>query len=164
MNKDIKVFNGKPYPLGAVCDEKGVNFALFSANAEKVELCLFDESGAKELQRFPILENDNNIWHIYLQGVKAGQLYGYRVYGPYEPAKGKRFNPNKLLMDPYAKKLSGEIIWNKALFGYDTDSEDKDLSFSTLDSAPYVPKSVVVDDTFEWGNDAAPKEIGRAHV
>ncbi len=157
MNKDIRVLNGSPYPLGAACDEKGVNFALFSANAEKVELCLFDESGCKELQRFPILENDNNIWHIYLEGVKAGQLYGYRVYGPYEPAKGKRFNPNKLLMDPYAKKLSGEIIWHKALFGYDTDSADKDLSFSTLDSAPYVPKSVVVDDTFDWGDDAAPK-------
>lgn len=157
MNKDIRVLNGSPYPLGAACDEKGVNFALFSANAEKVELCLFDESGCKELQRFPILENDNNIWHIYLEGVKAGQLYGYRVYGPYEPAKGKRFNPNKLLMDPYAKKLSGEIIWHKALFGYDTDSADKDLSFSTLDSAPYVPKSVVVDDTFDWGVDAAPK-------
>lgn len=150
MNKDIKVLNGSPYPLGAVCDEKGVNFALFSANAEKVELCLFDESGAKELQRFPILENDNNIWHIYLEGVKAGQLYGYRVYGPYEPLKGKRFNPNKLLMDPYAKKLSGEIIWHKALFGYDTESADKDLSFSTLDSAPYVPKSVVTEDTFDW--------------
>ncbi len=157
MNKDIRVLNGSPYPLGAACDEKGVNFALFSANAEKVELCLFDESGCKELQRFPILENDNNIWHIYLEGVKAGQLYGYRVYGPYEPAKGKRFNPNKLLMDPYAKKLSGEIIWHKALFGYDTDSADKDLSFSTLDSAPYVPKSVVVGDTFDWGDDAAPK-------
>ena len=157
MNKDIRVLNGSPYPLGAACDEKGVNFALFSANAEKVELCLFDESGCKELQRFPIFENDNNIWHIYLEGVKAGQLYGYRVYGPYEPAKGKRFNPNKLLMDPYAKKLSGEIIWHKALFGYDTDSADKDLSFSTLDSAPYVPKSVVVDDTFDWGDDVAPK-------
>lgn len=157
MNKDIKVFNGSPYPLGAVCDEKGVNFALFSANAEKVELCLFDESGSKELQRFPIMENDNNIWHIYLQGVKAGQLYGYRVYGPYEPLKGKRFNPNKLLMDPYAKKLSGEIIWHKALFGYDTDSADKDLSFSNLDSAPYVPKSVVVNDTFDWENDKSPK-------
>lgn len=157
MNKDIKVLNGSPYPLGAVCDEKGVNFALFSANAEKVELCLFDESGAKELQRFPILENDNNIWHIYLEGAKAGQLYGYRVYGPYEPLKGKRFNPNKLLMDPYAKKLSGEIIWHKALFGYDTESSDKDLSFSTLDSAPYVPKSVVTEDTFDWKNDKAPK-------
>ena len=162
MNKDIKVLSGNAFPLGATCDEKGVNFALFSANAEKVELCLFDESGSKELQRFPIEVNDNNIWHIYLEGVKAGQLYGYRVYGPYEPAKGKRFNPNKLLMDPYAKKLSGEIIWNKALFGYDTDSADKDLSFSTLDSAPYVPKSVVVNDEFNWENDETPQiEAGK---
>ena len=122
MNKEIKVLTGNSYPLGATFDGKGVNFALFSANAEKVELCLFDESGRKELKRFAITINDNNIWHIYLEGIEVGQLYGYRVYGPYNPAKGKRFNPNKLLMDPYAKKLSGEIIWHKALFGYDVDS------------------------------------------
>lgn len=156
MNKEIKVLTGNPYPLGATFDGKGVNFALFSANAEKVELCLFDESGRKELKRFAITINDNNIWHIYLEGIEVGQLYGYRVYGPYNPAKGKRFNPNKLLMDPYAKKLSGEIIWHKALFGYDVDSPDKDLSFSTLDSAPYVPKSVVVEDKFDWEDDKKP--------
>lgn len=157
MNNDIRVLSGKPYPLGATCDENGTNFALFSAHAEKVELCLFDESGCKELKRFAITVNDNNIWHIYLEGIGAGQLYGYRVYGPYEPAKGKRFNPNKLLMDPYAKQLQGTIIWHKALFGYDTDSPDKDLSFSTLDSAPYVPKSVVTKDTFDWEDDQRPQ-------
>ncbi len=152
----FKVSSGKAYPLGANYDGKGVNFALFSANAEKVELCLFDKNGENEIERFAITLNDNNIWHIYLEGVKPGQLYGYRVYGPYEPERGKRFNPNKLLIDPYAKKLHGQIIWNKALFGYDIDSPQKDLSFSTLDSAAYVPKSVVVDDTFDWEDDKAP--------
>lgn len=150
---EYKTQSGKSYPLGATYDGNGVNFALFSANAEKVELCLFDQSGSEEQIRFTINENDNNIWHIYLPDVKPGQVYGYRVYGPYKPEEGKRFNPNKLLLDPYAKKLVGKLIWHKAIFGYDTDSHDKDLSFSELDSAPYVPKSVVVDNVpFEWGN------------
>lgn len=153
----IKVWDGKAYPLGATPDEWGVNFALFSAGALKVELCLFDKSGVKETARFEMAVRENNIWHIYLEGVKAGQVYGYRVYGPYEPAKGKRFNPNKLLIDPYAKKLVGRLIWHKAIYGYDIDSSDKDLSFSTLDSAPYVPKSVVVGaNSFDWGNDEPP--------
>jgi len=149
----FNVSSGKTYPLGATLDARGVNFALFSAHAEKVELCLFDESGAQEIDRYEILENDNNIWHIYLEGVKAGQTYGYRVYGPYKPEDGHRFNPNKLLFDPYSKKLIGKLIWHKAIFGYDWDSPDKDLSFSTLDSAPYVPKSVVVDDAYDWEGD-----------
>ena len=154
--KTMKVSNGRPYPLGASYDGKGVNFSLFSAHAEKVELCLYDKKGKEELQRFAITINDNNIWHIYIEGLRPGQVYGYRVYGPYKPAEGKRFNPNKLLIDPYAKKLVGNLLWHKALFGYDTDSEDKDLSFSKLDSAPYVPKAVVVDDKFDWGNDKHP--------
>lgn len=144
---------GKSYPLGATYDGKGVNFALFSANAEKVELCLFDASGSQELERFAINENDNSIWHIYVPGLEPGQVYGYRVYGPYKPQEGHRFNPNKLLIDPYGKKLVGKLIWHKAIFGYDIDSPDKDLSFSELDSAPYVPKSVVIGNTFDWGND-----------
>lgn len=155
--KNIKVSSGRAYPLGASYDGKGVNFALFSANAEKVELCLFNATGTKEEKRFCITVNDNNIWHIYLEGIEPGQAYGYRVYGPYKPQEGKRFNPHKLLMDPYAKKLIGKVIWHKALFGYDIDSADKDLSFSTLDSAPYVPKSVVVEDTFDWGDDKHPQ-------
>lgn len=155
--KEIKVSSGRAYPLGATYDGKGVNFALFSANAEKVELCLFNSNGTKEEKRFTITVNDNNIWHIYLEGIKPEQAYGYRVYGPYKPLEGKRFNPNKLLLDPYAKKLVGKLIWHKALFGYNTDSTDKDLSFSTLDSAPYVPKSVVVDDTFDWEGDKHPQ-------
>lgn len=153
---NVKVSAGRAYPLGATADENGVNFALFSAHAEKVELCLFDETGTQELERYAITENDNNIWHLYLEGVQAGQVYGYRVYGPYDPQKGKRFNPNKLLLDPYAKKLVGTLIWNKALFGYDIDSPEKDLSFSTLDSAPYVPKAVVIKDTFDWQGDKHP--------
>ena len=155
---DIKVWDGKAYPLGATADEWGVNFALFSANAVRVELCLFDDSGVKELARYDLPVRENNIWHIYLEGVKPGQVYGYRVYGSYDPAKGKRFNPNKLLIDPYAKKLVGRLIWHKAIYGYDVDSPDKDLSFSTLDSAPYVPKSMVAEpNDFDWGNDVPPQ-------
>jgi isoamylase len=151
-----KISSGKAYPLGATYDGKGVNFALFSANAEKVELCLFDKTGTNELSRVAITENEHNIWHVYLQGIEPGQVYGYRVYGPYKPAEGKRFNPHKLLLDPYARKVIGELIWHKAIFGYDLDSPEADLSFSTLDSAPYVPKSVVVANSFEWQNDKRP--------
>lgn len=154
MENDVSA--GKAYPLGATVDGNGVNFALFSANAEKVELCLFDKNGIKELKRYVIEANDNNIWHIRISGIGAGQVYGYRVYGPYDPQAGKRFNPNKLLLDPYAKKLVGKLIWHKALFGYDTASAEKDLSFSRLDSAPYVPKAVVTEDTFDWQEDKHP--------
>jgi glycogen operon protein len=155
--KNFTISSGKAYPLGATYDGNGVNFALFSANAEKVELCLFDESGIKEQQRIIISENNNNLWHVYVKNLAPGQVYGYRVYGPYLPQEGKRFNPNKLLLDPYAKKIVGKLIWHKALFGYDTDSPQKDLSFSTLDSAPYMPKAVVVEDDFDWENDQPPQ-------
>ena len=155
---NIKVWDGRAYPLGSTADEWGVNFALFSQGALRVELCLFDKMGIKEVARYEMRVRENNIWHIYLEGVKPGQVYGYRVYGPYEPQKGKRFNPNKLLIDPYARKLIGRLIWHKAIFGYDFDSVDKDLSFSTLDSAPYVPKSVVVKDgDFDWEGDFPPQ-------
>ncbi len=154
--KDIKTKKGFCYPLGSTFDGQGTNFSIFSAHATKIELCLFDIQGKKELKRIEILENECGIWHVYLEGIKPGQLYGYRVYGPYKPQEGKRFNEHKLLIDPYAKKLYGELIWHKAIFGYDTDSPEQDLSFSKLDSAPYVPKSVVVDDTFDWQNDERP--------
>lgn len=155
---DIKVWDGRAYPLGPSVDEWGVNFALFSQGALKVELCLFDRAGVKEIARYEMPVRENNIWHIYLEGVKPGQVYGYRVYGPYDPQKGKRFNPNKLLIDPYAKKLVGRLIWHKAIFGYDIDSSQQDLSFSTLDSAPYVPKSVVTDESlFDWEGDVPPQ-------
>ena len=152
-----KAYTKAPYPLGSTYDGKGVNFALFSAHATKVELCIFNESGSEELARYTIEESTNNIWHIYLEGAKPGLVYGYRVYGLYKPQDGYRFNPNKLLIDPYGKKLTGVLIWNKAIFGYDLDSPEKDLSYSTLDSAPYVPKSVVVDDNdYDWSDDVKP--------
>ncbi len=149
----FRVSSGKTAPLGSYYDGEGVNFALFSAHAEEVELCVFDASGSEELERYLISENDNGIWHIYLEGAKPGLVYGYRVYGRYRPQDGYRFNPHKLLIDPYGKKLVGKLIWNKAIFGYDIDSPEKDLSFSALDSAPYVPKSVVTDDSYDWGDD-----------
>ena len=155
MQKE-KAQEGYPYPLGSTYDGKGVNFALFSINAQKVELCLFDETGINETARYEITESDNNIWHIYIPNLKPEQVYGYRVYGPYKPEEGHRFNPNKLLIDPYGKKLVGKLIWHKALFGYDVDSPERDLSFSTLDSAPYVPKSVVVADDYDWSDDVRP--------
>lgn len=152
-----KVYPGSPYPQGATYDGKGTNFALFARHAEGVELCLFDsdQSDANE-ERIPIKERTHDIWHIYLPDVKPGQKYGYRVHGPYKPDEGHRFNPNKLLMDPYAKAIAGVIKWHESIFGYNIKDGEKDLSFNEQDSAPYVPKSVVIDDSFDWGNDRKP--------
>ena len=125
----FKTLDGSSYPLGSTYDGRGVNFAIFSSHATKIELCIFDVSGSEELERYDLILNDNNIWHIYLEGAEAGVVYGYRVYGPYNPSAGQRFNPNKLLIDPYGKKLVGKLIWNKAIFGYDIDSPELDLSF-----------------------------------
>jgi isoamylase len=150
------VYPGSPFPLGATWDGEGVNFALFSENATAVDLCLFDAKTNKE-KRIRVKEVDNHIWHAYVPKLKPGQLYGYRVYGPYEPQNGHRFNPNKLLIDPYAKALSGKVEWNNAIFGYEVGSPEEDLSFSEEDSAPYMPKSVVIDPSFNWENDKAPK-------
>ena len=152
MNRII--YPGSPFPLGATWDGEGVNFALYAENATGVDLCLFDnENAATESERIRISEVSHHAWHIYLPGVKPGQLYGYRVYGPYEPENGHRFNPNKLLIDPYAKAIAGTIAWNDALFGYEVGHPDADLSFSDVDSAPFVPKSVVIDPHFDWGDD-----------
>ncbi len=151
-------FPGSPFPLGAYWDGNGVNFALYSENATAVELCLFaDDNPTKESIRIRIKERDNHIWHVYLPELRPGQLYGYRVYGPYEPQKGHRFNPNKLLIDPYAKAISGTIDWNDALFGYEVGHSDEDLSFDDRDSAPYIPKSVVIDSRFDWEGDRLPR-------
>ncbi|MGN6394406.1 MAG: glycogen debranching protein GlgX [Mucilaginibacter sp.] len=148
------IYPGKPYPLGATWDGEGVNFALFADSCEGVELCLFDEDDhTKEIARIKLPERTHQIWHCYLPGCGPGQLYGYRVHGPYDPENGHRFNPNKLLMDPYAKAIAGSVHWNDALFGYEIGHPDGDLSFSELDSAPFVPKSVVVDAAFDWGDD-----------
>lgn len=144
--------------LGASWDGEGTNFALFSAHADRVELCLFDASGAEELERITLPEYTNEIWHGYLPGVGPGQLYGYRVHGPYEPERGHRFNANKLLLDPYARQIAGEVKWSAALCGYDPDDEGKDLSFNALDSAPNMPKAVVVDpNAYDWGHDRKPR-------
>lgn len=142
---------GKVYPLGATWDGKGTNFALFSENATAVELCLFDKDD--EETRLKLTEVSNFVWHGYVPGVGPGQRYGYRVHGPYDPQNGHRFNPNKLLIDPYAKALDGDIGNGPELFGYSWDSPEEDLSFSDLDSAHLMPKCVVVDQSFDWGDD-----------
>jgi glycogen operon protein len=149
-----ETYPGKPYPLGATWDGAGVNFALFADNAMSVELCLFNNTNdEKEAQKIEIKERTHQVWHIYIPGAKPGQLYGYRVSGVFEPEKGQRFNPNKLLIDPYAKSIAGEIEWHDALFAYEIGSDQQDLSYSELDSAPFIPKSVVIDPNFDWEDD-----------
>ncbi|NIJ54298.1 glycogen debranching protein GlgX [Dyadobacter arcticus] len=156
---NVIVYPGKPYPLGATWDNEGVNFALYSENATDVELCLFDRPDSlTENVRIQIKEVSQHIWHVYVPGLKPGQLYGYRVHGQYEPTVGLRFNPNKLLIDPYAKSISGTIQWHDALFGYIIGDPAGDLSYSELDSACYVPKSVVIDHHFDW-EDVQPPGI-----
>ena len=149
---------GSPYPLGATWDGEGVNFAIFSQHASSVELCLYDKDTAdKEVIRIPLVERTNRVFHVYLPDVRPGQLYGYRVDGPYAPDQGHRFNPNKLLVDPYAKAISGEIRGLDEMFGYRLRHPEGDLSKSELDSGPYMPKSVVVETAFSWGDDRPPK-------
>jgi len=145
---------GVPYPLGATWDGEGVNFALFSENATAVELCLFDgPQGNNEQSRIAVTEQSDQVWHIYLPGIRPSQRYGYRVHGPYDPANGHRFNSHKLLLDPYAKTIDRTLEWSDALFGYHIGHADADLSFDERDSASLMPKSVVIDDTFDWGTD-----------
>ena len=158
LNKVITaVWPGKPYPLGATWDGEGVNFALFSEHAEKVELCLFDHKGRGETQRITLRERTNQVWHCYLPAARPGLLYGYRVSGPYDPKQGHRFNPHKLLLDPYAKAIAGAIRWSDAQFGYRVGSPNADLSFDRRDSAPGMPKCRVIDSAFTWGDDRPPR-------
>ncbi|MER2490845.1 glycogen debranching protein GlgX [Catenovulum sediminis] len=157
--RNLKVLPGRPYPLGASWDGKGVNFALFSENADYVELCLFDASGKKETHKFKLAEKTDQVWHAYIPQLKPGQLYGYRVHGPYKPKKGLRFNPSKLLIDPYAKSIVGDIRWHDAVFPYqvgDVSNPDLDLIADTQDSAPYMPKCAVTDAQFDWQDDQKP--------
>ena len=147
------VWPGQPYPLGASWDGEGVNFALFSEHAEKVELCLFDQRGRREIARIPMQWQTDQVWHCYLPEARPGQLYGYRVHGPYEPLKGHRFNPNKLLLDPYARDIVGQMRWNDALFGYTIGDKTGDLRPDPRNSARGVPKSRVIDTAFTWGDD-----------
>ena len=149
---------GLPYPLGAHWDGKGTNFALFSANATKVEVCLFDETGERELSRVELPEYTDQIFHGYLPDVGPGTFYGYRVHGPYEPEAGHRFNPNKLLLDPYARAHAGSLQWNPAVFGYKMETGD-DLTFDERDSAPFMPKCVIVDPDFDWKGEAGRQAV-----
>jgi glycogen operon protein len=155
----MRLSAGTPHPLGATWDGRGTNFALFSANAEKVELCLFDSQGRRELERIALPERTEDIWHGYLNDISPGQLYGYRVHGRYDPEHGFRFNPHKLLRDPYARRLAGRLVWSDAHFAYRTGSAREDLSFDRRDNARGVPKAVVVDEMFNWGR----KEV-RPHI
>lgn len=154
-----KILPGKPYPLGANWDGNGVNFALFSQAAQQVELCLFDAKTHKITANYFLTEHTDQVWHIYLPNLKPGQLYGYRVHGPYKPEKGLRFNPNKLLIDPYARSIAGELKWHDSIFPYqvgDPSDPQLDLVANTEDSAPYMPKSQVIDSGFDWADDVKP--------
>ena len=150
----MRVWTGHPYPLGATWDGVGVNFALFSEHATAVELCLFDSPYAgRESIRIPLVERTDQVWHGYLPDVRPGQLYGYRVYGPYEPAQGHRFNPHKLVVDPYAKAMGRSLRWHDSVFGYNVSGTTDDLTFDTRDSAAYAPLAAVCDTSFTWGDD-----------
>src|SRR5580658_2195045 len=157
----MRVWHGSPYPLGATWDGEGTNFALFSHVAERVELCLFDgDGGLHETAphetaetRIALTEVDGFVWHCYLPGVGPGQRYGYRVHGPYEPASGHRCNPAKLLLDPYAKAVEGEVRWSRQVFGHRLSSPSV---ASLSDSAKFMPRSIVIDTGFDWGDDRPP--------
>ena len=161
---------GSSYPLGATFDGSGVNFAVFSANATRIELCLFDDAGNEQIARIDLPEWTDEVWHGYLPGAGPGQAYGYRAHGPYAPEEGHRFNPNKLLLDPYAKQLTGAIDWTEALHGYAVHSDEGDLSFDERDSAASMVKAVVTHDRYDWSDDVRPNTpwsetvIYEAHV
>ena len=158
LSKMIKQWPGSPYPLGATWDGKGVNFALFSEHATGVELCLFESPEAeKEAERIRFTEYTDHVWHAYLPEVLPGQLYGYRVEGPYEPSQGHRFNPNKVLLDPYAKGIGRDIRWADEVFAYRLGDPEGDVTFDDRDSAAYAPLAKVIDPSFTWGNDRAPR-------
>ena len=147
---------GSPYPLGATFDGLGVNFAVFSANADAIDLCVFEPDGRRQIACLSLPEWTDEVWHGYLPGARPGLLYGFRAHGRYEPENGHRFNPNKLLLDPYARKLAGHLRWTDALHSYRVRSSRKDLSFDRRDSAPAMPKAVVTSEAFDWSSDVRP--------
>jgi isoamylase len=157
LSSKYRLREGLPNPRGATWDGRGVNFSLFSAHATGVEVCIFDAQGKTELERIALPEYTDEIWHGYLEGLSPGDVYGFRVHGPYEPEHGHRFNPNKLLADPYAREFKGLLEWNHACFGYQIGDDQEDLSFNDLDSAPFVPKCVVVDSDFDWKQNPRPR-------
>jgi isoamylase len=152
-----RIWPGRPYPLGATFDGEGTNFALYSRHAEGIELCLFSEDGAREVRKVRVTERTGHVWHVYLPGVRAGALYGYRAHGPYEPEKGHRFNASKLLVDPYAKAIYGEADLNGPVHAYRLGAPEGDLAFDDTDSAPAVPKGVVMGNHYDWEGDRAPR-------
>ena len=156
MAHPVQLTRGAPYPLGATWDGLGVNFAVFSAHAERIELCLFDPSGRREITQLTLPECTDEVWHGYLPNGRAGLIYGYRAHGPYAPQEGHRFNAHKLLLDPYARRIAGTLRWSDALFGYRVNSPRADLSFDRRDSAPGMLKAIVTDDGFDWGDDRPP--------
>ncbi len=166
----IPVWEGHPYPLGATIARDGINFALFSEAATKVELCLFSETDGAEVARIPLRERTDEVWHAFIPGLKAGQLYGYRVHGPYKPQKGHRFNPHKLLLDPYARAITGGIKQGEELLGYELGHEHGDTVRDKRDNSHLMPKCVVVDNSFDWAGDERPNRplaesiIYEAHV
>jgi isoamylase len=154
----LRVWPGRPYPLGASWDGRGVNFALYSENATKVELCLFDSTDAtKESKRIALREQTDMVWHAYLPDIAPGQLYGYRVHGPYDPRAGHRFNANKLLLDPYALAIGRRLTWDDSLFGYRIGDAEADLSLDERDSAAAAPLGQVADPSFQWSDDRPPR-------
>ena len=154
----VKIWLGYPYPLGATWMGNGVNFAIFSEHATAVELCLFEQvDAAQESIRVPMTEHTDQVWHMFLPEARPGQLYGYRVYGPYDPERGMRFNSSKLLLDPYAKAIAGEIKWADEMFGYVVGGESGDLTRDFRDDAWGVPKAAVIDNSFDWGGVQAPR-------
>lgn len=166
----LAISAGRPYPLGATFDGEGVNFAIFSQHATRMTLCLFSPDGIEERLLIDLPEQDGHVWHGYITGLRPGQHYGYRAHGPYRPDQGHRFNPHKLLIDPYAKQLSGHRVWHDALMGYDVSAKHGDLTFDTRNSARYMPRCIVVDPAFSWGADRPPRRaltdtlIYEAHV
>ncbi len=154
----MRIWPGRSYPLGATWDGAGVNFALFSEHASKVELCLFDSVDAtSETQRITLPEHTEQVWHGYFPDIEPAQLYGFRVHGPYQPAQGHRFNPNKVVLDPYAKAIGRDLRWDDSLFGYKIGDPQADLSFDKRDSAPFAPLASVIDTAFTWGDDRPPR-------
>jgi glycogen operon protein len=157
-NHRLRIWPGKPYPLGATFDGAGVNFSLFSEHATKVELCLFEGvDDTKETHRIALPEHTDMVWHGHFPDVGPGQLYGFRVHGPYEPEKGHRFNPNKVVLDPYAKAIGRDVKWADELFGYQLGPGSDDLIFDPRDSAPWCPLASVIDTAFTWGDDRPPR-------
>ena len=162
-NSKTSVWRGQPQPLGANWDGEGVNFALFSERADRVELCLFDSKTRRETERIAMRWQTNQVWHCYLPEARPGLLYGYRVHGPYDPKRGLRFNPNKLLLDPYAKHIDGGIKWSDALFGYRIGGAREDLTLDRRDDAPGMPKCCVIDTAFHLGRQSAAAGAVAAH-